>query len=183
MTQLSNWLRSGASAGCSVGHVWSLPACASVETFCHMRQHQPSHLPEASQLGVALPCSSRGRLINSFMGKIIWSYGGFHKSGYEMDDDWGYPHSWKKKKHYGYGWKYKSLDQSSWKFHFSPQALATWHATSALYAIPRVDESKQITIWPHLSRWPKISNPTWLVVGPPLWKIWVRQLGWLETQY
>ena len=23
----------------------------------------------------------------------------------------------------------------------------------------------------------------WLVVGPPLWKIWVRQLGWLETQY
>ena len=23
----------------------------------------------------------------------------------------------------------------------------------------------------------------WLVVQPPLWKIWVRQLGWLETQY
>ena len=23
----------------------------------------------------------------------------------------------------------------------------------------------------------------WLVVGPPLWKIWVSQLGWLETQY
>ena len=23
----------------------------------------------------------------------------------------------------------------------------------------------------------------WLVVRPPLWKIWVRQLGWLETQY
>ena len=23
----------------------------------------------------------------------------------------------------------------------------------------------------------------WLVVGPPLWKIWVRQLGWLATQY
>ena len=23
----------------------------------------------------------------------------------------------------------------------------------------------------------------WLVVGPPLWKIWVRQLGWLDTQY
>ena len=23
----------------------------------------------------------------------------------------------------------------------------------------------------------------WLVVGPPLWKIWVRELGWLETQY
>ena len=22
----------------------------------------------------------------------------------------------------------------------------------------------------------------WLVVGPPLWKIWVRQLGWLATQ-
>ena len=26
-------------------------------------------------------------------------------------------------------------------------------------------------------------KPNWLVVGPPLWKIWVRQLGWLETQY
>ena len=23
----------------------------------------------------------------------------------------------------------------------------------------------------------------WLVVRPPLWKIWVRQLGWLATQY
>ena len=23
----------------------------------------------------------------------------------------------------------------------------------------------------------------WLVGGPPLWKIWVRQLGWLDTQY
>ena len=23
----------------------------------------------------------------------------------------------------------------------------------------------------------------WLVLGPPLWKIWVRQLGWLATQY
>ena len=23
----------------------------------------------------------------------------------------------------------------------------------------------------------------WLVVGPPLWKIWVRHLGWLATQY
>ena len=22
----------------------------------------------------------------------------------------------------------------------------------------------------------------WLVVGPPLWKIWLRQVGWLETQ-
>ena len=26
-------------------------------------------------------------------------------------------------------------------------------------------------------------QPCWLVVGPPLCKIWVRQLGWLETQY
>ena len=26
-------------------------------------------------------------------------------------------------------------------------------------------------------------TPIWLVVGPPLWKIWVSQLGWLETQY
>ena len=23
----------------------------------------------------------------------------------------------------------------------------------------------------------------WLVVGPPLWKIWVRQLGWWNSQY
>ena len=23
----------------------------------------------------------------------------------------------------------------------------------------------------------------WLVVGPPLWKIWVRQLGWWDSQY
>ena len=23
----------------------------------------------------------------------------------------------------------------------------------------------------------------WLVVGPPLWKIWVRQLGWWHSQY
>ena len=30
-----------------------------------------------------------------------------------------------------------------------------------------------------------LGQPTdnWLVVGPPLWKIWVRQLGWLATQY
>ena len=28
-----------------------------------------------------------------------------------------------------------------------------------------------------------IFNISWLVVGPPLWKIWVRQLGWLATQY
>ena len=27
------------------------------------------------------------------------------------------------------------------------------------------------------------ANNNWLVVGPPLWKIWVRQLGWLATQY
>ena len=27
------------------------------------------------------------------------------------------------------------------------------------------------------------SHQIWLVVGPPLWTIWVRQLGWLETQY
>ena len=26
-------------------------------------------------------------------------------------------------------------------------------------------------------------NLTWLVVGPPLWKIWVRQLGWWQSQY
>ena len=28
-----------------------------------------------------------------------------------------------------------------------------------------------------------IDQCQWLVVGPPLWKIWLRQLGWLETQY
>ena len=28
-----------------------------------------------------------------------------------------------------------------------------------------------------------IFDHIWLVVGPPLWKIWVRQLGWLATQY
>ena len=26
-------------------------------------------------------------------------------------------------------------------------------------------------------------NPSWLVVEPPLWKIWVRQLGWWNSQY
>ena len=26
-----------------------------------------------------------------------------------------------------------------------------------------------------------VDEHIWLVVGPPLWKIWVRQLGWLET--
>ena len=25
--------------------------------------------------------------------------------------------------------------------------------------------------------------PIWLVVGPPLWKIWVRQLGWWDSQF
>ena len=29
----------------------------------------------------------------------------------------------------------------------------------------------------------KSRDYSWLVVGPPLWKIWVRQLGWLATQY
>ena len=28
-----------------------------------------------------------------------------------------------------------------------------------------------------------LDDDYWLVVGPPLWKIWVRQLGWLATQY
>ena len=28
-----------------------------------------------------------------------------------------------------------------------------------------------------------LCNETWLVVGPPLWKIWFRQLGWLATQF
>ena len=27
------------------------------------------------------------------------------------------------------------------------------------------------------------STRSWLVVGPPLWKIWVRQLGWWNSQY
>ena len=31
--------------------------------------------------------------------------------------------------------------------------------------------------------WLRNDNISWLVVGPPLWKIWVRQLGWLDTQY
>ena len=26
-------------------------------------------------------------------------------------------------------------------------------------------------------------DSNWLVVGPPLWKIWVRQLGWWNSQY
>ena len=36
-------------------------------------------------------------------------------------------------------------------------------------------------VWPW--RWNINENHGWLVVGPPLWKIWVRQLGWLATQY
>ena len=28
-----------------------------------------------------------------------------------------------------------------------------------------------------------LSNPNWLVVHEPLWKIWVRQLGWWHSQY
>ena len=28
-----------------------------------------------------------------------------------------------------------------------------------------------------------LGDGVWLVVGLPLWKIWVRQLGWLTTQY
>ena len=30
---------------------------------------------------------------------------------------------------------------------------------------------------------PRATPHYWLVVGPPLWKIWVSQLGWLATQY
>ena len=37
--------------------------------------------------------------------------------------------------------------------------------------------SDQLT---NVCRW---LNTYWLVVSPRLWKIWVRQLGWLETQY
>ena len=33
-------------------------------------------------------------------------------------------------------------------------------------------------------KWIDRNNNLWLVLGPPLWKIWVRQLGWLfPTQY
>ena len=28
-----------------------------------------------------------------------------------------------------------------------------------------------------------VAGKNWVVVGPPLWKIWLRQLGWLETQF
>ena len=46
---------------------------------------------------------------------------------------------------------------------------------------------------PHAHPWtyqwtnPMVSIPSmniliWLVVGPPLWKIWVRQLGWWDSQ-
>ena len=31
-------------------------------------------------------------------------------------------------------------------------------------------------------RIPNTRTHHWLVVGPPLWKIWLRQLGWLATQ-
>ena len=32
-------------------------------------------------------------------------------------------------------------------------------------------------------RWENIGQNIWFVVEPPLWKIWLRQLGWLETHY
>ena len=28
-----------------------------------------------------------------------------------------------------------------------------------------------------------LPTSVWLVVGPPLWKIWLRQLGWWDSQY
>ena len=33
-----------------------------------------------------------------------------------------------------------------------------------------------------ISSIPAVSCIFWLVVGPPLWKIWVRQLGWWDSQ-
>ena len=41
--------------------------------------------------------------------------------------------------------------------------------------------------WKHQWKSPMVSIPSmniliWLVVGPPLWKIWVRQLGWWDSQ-
>ena len=38
--------------------------------------------------------------------------------------------------------------------------------------------------WTYQHSYQKMSQVhiTWLVVGPPLWKIWVRQLGWWNSQ-
>ena len=40
----------------------------------------------------------------------------------------------------------------------------------------------QVVIWPpeNLGGFTLVN---WLVVGPPLWKIWVHQLGWRHSQY
>ena len=41
-------------------------------------------------------------------------------------------------------------------------------------------------IWNYMDQWIMVINPIdryWLVVDLPLWKIWVRQLGWWNSQY
>ena len=42
---------------------------------------------------------------------------------------------------------------------------------------------QEFVIFPFVQKITQQGVGIWLVVGPPLWKIWVRQLGWLATQY
>ena len=49
--------------------------------------------------------------------------------------------------------------------------LASWKAQSSTFYGLDPNSSKVSTM-----------NIYWLVVGPPLWKIWVRQLGWWDSQ-
>ena len=58
---------------------------------------------------------------------------------------------------------------------------------------PSLEDS--VARWNHKNRWDlgmfislrrsgfEIPSISWLVVGPPLWKIGVRQLGWWDSQY
>ena len=75
--------------------------------------------------------------------------------------------------------------QSFIPWHFDTLDLATkgwttgWKSSSNMF---KPNQSKEMI----LKFWPRPMPRRYLLVGgpgPPLWKIWVRQLGWLETQY
>ena len=63
-----------------------------------------------------------------------------------------------------------------WDLHnFTRAQLHSFTRTGSWWKLPR----SAISInYQH-----QLSNFIWLVVGPPLWKIWVRQLGWWNSQY
>ena len=51
-------------------------------------------------------------------------------------------------------------------------------SASASWVQPACGKSTDLAM-----RWENIGQNIWFVVEPPLWKIWLRQLGWLETHY